>query len=388
MADAGGSGSVKDSDADIDDLLMHLDLRDDELDDVEIGADAVKEFEKDARWLAIGKVHTKRSFSADALFGKMKAIWNLSQDPVCREVGENLFVFQMHCLGDWKKVVHQGPWTFRGWAVLIEDYDGRVDPGKFSFGGLYVWAQIHGIPELYRKVHVVDDLARRIGKTKEVQMSPKLFYEGNYVRIRVLVEVSRPLTRVVSLNIEGEGKKRLLVRYEKIPFFCKHCGLLGLNHEECGDEVWSKKELQYGDFMLASRRANLQNVEPRPFNQRGRGGRFGRGAYSDSRKRSSQEASLDEGDELLDSASSPLKTTAMEISGENDTGARKQLEFDTDLDKGLALAGPSEVGDPEEVPPPPPSYTNPRDRTKIRKTAVNDDLATSAASSEEDRRAQ
>jgi hypothetical protein len=219
-------------------------------------------------------------------------------------------------------------------------------------------------------------------------MSPKLFYEGNYVRIRVLVEVSRPLIRVVSLNIEGEGKKRLLVKYEKIPFFCKHCGLLGHNHEECGDGVWSKKELQYGDFMLASRRANLQNVEPRPFNQRGRGGRFGRGAYSDSRKRSSQEASLDEGDELLDSASSPLKTTAMEISDENVMGARKQLEFDTDHDKELALAGPSEVGNPEEVPPPPPSYTNPRDRTKIRKTAVNDDLATSAASSEEDRRAQ
>jgi hypothetical protein len=75
----------------------------------------------------------------------------------------------------------------------------------------------------------------------------------------------------------------------------------------------------------------------------------------------------------------------MEISGENDTGARKQLEFDTDLEKGLDLAGPSEVGDPEEVPPPPPSYSNPRDRTKIRKTAVNNDLATSAASEEEDR---
>jgi hypothetical protein len=204
----------------------------------------------------------------------------------------------MHCLGDWKKVVHQGPWTFRGWAVLIEDYDGREDPKKIFFGGLFVWAQIHGIPELYRKVHVVDDLARRIGKTKEVQMSPKLFYDGNYVRIRVLVEVSNPLIRVVSLNVEGEGKKRLLVKYEKIPFFCKHCGMMGHNHEECGDGVWTNKELQYGDFMLATRRVNPQTVEPRSFNQRGRGGRFGRGACADSRKRSSQDASLDEGDEL------------------------------------------------------------------------------------------
>jgi hypothetical protein len=44
----------------------------------------------------------------------------------------------MHCLGDWKKVVHQGPWTFRGWVVLIEDYDGKKDPEKITFGGLFV----------------------------------------------------------------------------------------------------------------------------------------------------------------------------------------------------------------------------------------------------------
>jgi hypothetical protein len=125
----------------------------------------------------------------------------------------------MHCLGDWKKVVHQGPWTFRGWAVLIEDYDGKEDPEKISFGSLFVWEQIHGILELYRKPDVVDDLARRIGKTREVQMSPKLFYEGNYVRIHVMIDVYNSLKHVVSLNVEGEGKKWLFVRYERFLSF-------------------------------------------------------------------------------------------------------------------------------------------------------------------------
>jgi hypothetical protein len=133
-----------------------------------IAAEQVKEFKKEARWMAIAKVHTTRLFSAEALFGKMKAIWNLSREPNCREARENLFIFQMHCLGDWKKVVHQGPWTFRGWAVLIEDYDGCVDPEKVVFCGMYAWAQIHGLPELYRKISILDNLARKIGKTKEV----------------------------------------------------------------------------------------------------------------------------------------------------------------------------------------------------------------------------
>ncbi|KAM0892958.1 hypothetical protein ACQ4PT_025431 [Festuca glaucescens] len=195
-------------------MFSHLELNEDELDDVVIGVDDAREYQQAARWLAIGKVHTSRSFSAEALFEKMKAVWNLSHDPIFREAGENLFIFQMHCLGDWKKVVHQGPWTFRGWGVLIEDYDGLSDSEDFVFGGLHVWSQIHGIHELYRKQEVVDDLARRVGKVKEVQMSPKLFYEGNYVRIRVKLDITRPLMRFVSLTLP-EGRRRLAVKYEK-----------------------------------------------------------------------------------------------------------------------------------------------------------------------------
>jgi hypothetical protein len=47
------------------------------------------------------------------------------------------------------------------------------------------------------------------------------------------------------------------------------------------------------------------------------------------------------------------------------------------------------IGSSGEVPPPPPLYTDPRDRSKLRKVLTTEnDLATSAASLEEDRRAQ
>ena len=392
---AASSSSAPGKEAEINDLLQHLDLRDDELEEVVIGTEEVQEFQKDARWLAIGKVHMNRSFSSDALFGKMKAVWNLAREPICREAGENLFVFQMHCLGDWKKVVHQGPWTFRGWAFLIEDYDGKEDPERVVFGGLYVWAQIHGIPELYRKTSVVDDLARRIGKTKEVQMAPRLFYEGNYVRIRVMIDVHSALKQVVSLAVEGEGKRWLFIKYEKVPFFCKHCGLIGHNHEECGDGVSTTKELQYGGFMLVVRRENPQTQEPRSFAPRGSGGGRGRGASSSQPgKRSSEVAALDVEDKLKnDSATSPLKSV-LAIEGDEraaSANTKKLIDFDMvddmvdlkDGDDNSALVALTSA-----TPPHPQSYTDPRTRSKLRKTGTGNDLATSAASLEEDRQAQ
>lgn len=134
----------------LEDLLQHLDLKGDELDDVVVGAEEVKGFSQAARWLANGKVITNKPFSASALFEMLKFTWGLVQTPKCREAEENIFIFHMFCLlGYWKKVVHKGPWIFRGLWVMIEDYDGRTDLSSVVFDGLYVWAQIHKIWEIY-----------------------------------------------------------------------------------------------------------------------------------------------------------------------------------------------------------------------------------------------
>lgn len=50
--------------------------------------------------------------------------------------------------------------------MIIEDYDGKTDPESVALDGLYVWAQIHKIPDLYCQGPVVDQLARRIGKVR------------------------------------------------------------------------------------------------------------------------------------------------------------------------------------------------------------------------------
>ena len=47
-ADTGTAGMSKDSEPEIDDLLMHLDLRDDKLDDVVISAEEVNEYRNGA----------------------------------------------------------------------------------------------------------------------------------------------------------------------------------------------------------------------------------------------------------------------------------------------------------------------------------------------------
>jgi hypothetical protein len=130
-------------------------------------------------------------------------------------------------------------------------YDGIMKPSEVGLDQVAVWAQIHAIPELYRIQDVVDQLARRIGKVKSVEMNHQRWFEGDYVMVRASIDVNKPLIRFVPLNVGV--RKMLQVKYEKIGFFCDVCGVMGHDLEDCGDGIHAEEEIQYGKWMIAKR---------------------------------------------------------------------------------------------------------------------------------------
>ena len=85
---------------DLEEMLKNMELMDEELDDVVIGAEEAKSFNEKAGWMAIARVNTNRNFSPTAFSDNMNFIWGLAQTPEFREAGENLFIFKFFCLGD------------------------------------------------------------------------------------------------------------------------------------------------------------------------------------------------------------------------------------------------------------------------------------------------
>lgn len=80
--------------------------------------------------------------------------------------------------------MHLGRWIFRGLMVMLDEYDGRAASVSVVLGRTDVWAQIHDVPNLYRRTCLVDQLAWRIGIVRSVDMNPNRYFEGNYIRVR------------------------------------------------------------------------------------------------------------------------------------------------------------------------------------------------------------
>ncbi|KAE8778842.1 retrotransposon unclassified [Hordeum vulgare] len=63
------------------------------------------------------------------------------------EIDDLVWEDEFNCLADWNKAMHQGPWDFNGYALILAEYDGFSNPEKVKLERLETWCQIHKLPD-------------------------------------------------------------------------------------------------------------------------------------------------------------------------------------------------------------------------------------------------
>lgn len=235
---AGGSSSA----SEIEKLMAELGLREEDLDDVIVDEAAVP---PDAnRWLAVVRVHIDKPYSQGWFFRNMRAAWDLAQAANFKPLEDNLYTVQFQCLGDWERVMQEGPWNFKGHAVIITPYDGVTQPSKVKLDTLDIWIQIHDVPNLF--AHLVPSLAAKVGEVLFTETNSHDF-SGNFYRVWVKINVYKPLKNAVSL-IRDSKRQICRVKYERLPDWCAVCGHLGHVFKEHGDGIHPKSALVFKDL--------------------------------------------------------------------------------------------------------------------------------------------
>jgi hypothetical protein len=226
------------------------------------------------KWMALLKVHSANQFSPISFEQHMHNAWSPAQRVEFNHLEGNMFTIQCFCLGDWLKITEEGPWLFRQNAVCIEEYDGFAAPETIDLNHIVTWIQIHKLPVGYRNKAFIKNLTeKKVGQVLKVETDVNGM--GNFVRVRVRLDVRNVLTRAVSISRNKE-REIYLIQYEKIPKFCGACGYFGHSYLECGTGEHDESKLKWGDFL----KADWDTWHGRSFGARGGGrggGRTGRG---------------------------------------------------------------------------------------------------------------
>jgi hypothetical protein len=168
---------------------------------------------------------------------------------------------------DKDRVADGPPWVVGKHAVLLQDFDPDLKPRDMVFNKLKVWARIFNLPFGYmhkRWGAVIASSLSVEGSVPVVDCDDSGQCWGSFMRVRVEVDVNKPLRRGVKVFSQRKNTTDWFdVQYEQLPHYCFSCGVIGHSSLECKDpgERDAEGKLPYSaEFLCATddRRKKVQ----------------------------------------------------------------------------------------------------------------------------------
>lgn len=232
-------------------------------------------FENDSRVL-IAKLFTKRRVNMEALLRTLKSMWCSLQDFELRDLGSNTVLILFSSEADSLKILSQQPWSFEKYLISLykPTEEESVEDAKFTY--VPFWIQIHNLPFSWMNKANAEAIGRSLGKLEQVDALPTGDCHGRYIRVRVNVDISLPLSRGRFVDMGNSKPLWISLQYERLPIYCYWCGLL--NHDEKDCKVWidsggtlNKEEQHHRPWLRASTHniqqpqvVNTKTTQPTP----------------------------------------------------------------------------------------------------------------------------
>ncbi|KAK3129161.1 hypothetical protein QOZ80_6BG0472640 [Eleusine coracana subsp. coracana] len=256
---SGGMSQTMEEEAHVTDLLGRLNLTKEEeefvafSDDEESGGSV-------SEHALIGKVMSPSSLHISTIAGAMRPAWGNPYGLLLRSVGEkkdSMFIAEFASAVDKKKALEGSPWIVGKYSVILQEYKETLKASDVIFTRMEMWVRILNLPFGWMNDKRGARVAGLIGDLVKMDVDAHGKASGPYLRARVAVEINKPLRRGVMLqSAQNAVPEWYDIQYEKLPFYCFSCGLMGHLDSECknpqprdaeGKLPYEKKKLRAPD---------------------------------------------------------------------------------------------------------------------------------------------
>ena len=237
--------------AGLDEMWARFSLTEEE----EGGAEVPKDVEVSIHRLA-GRFYTKRVLNVDAVARTFKPLWRTVGELKIRDIGEHILLFEFEDILDLERVMEFEPWSYDKHLVAFERVIDIESVPFLEFSRATFWVQLHNIPERKLKAEVGELIGKSIGRVVQVADLEDDGAGSEFLRLRINIDISKPLIRCSKLRSEGKQVGWVGLKYERLPNFCYWCGRVTHGERDC--EVWlrgngflRKEDKQYGEWLRA-----------------------------------------------------------------------------------------------------------------------------------------
>ncbi|CAI0553062.1 unnamed protein product [Linum tenue] len=129
---------------------------------------------------------------------------------------------------DYELAIEKGPWLLSETYLTVNRWFKGFNPWKATVKSTIVWVQLPDLPIEFFNVEAVTMIAELIGKPIRVDRATELGARGNYARVSVEVDLTKPL--LSKYKVEGVT---YIIQYEGLEDICGECGMYGQRSNKC-----------------------------------------------------------------------------------------------------------------------------------------------------------
>ena len=117
-----------------------------------------------------------------------------------------------------------GPWTISKEVLVMADYDESKSIDEVEFTTIPIWIRVARLPMGLMKKEVAIQIREELGEFMEVDLENDEFAAGRFLRVKVRIEIEKPLRRGIMIDVgEGAQERWCPITYEFLPDFCYVC---------------------------------------------------------------------------------------------------------------------------------------------------------------------
>jgi hypothetical protein len=154
---------------------------------------------------AVGKVLAERLVNAEGLAQALGRIWCPIKGVSCKDLGENHFLFTFNEAAGKRRALEDGPWMFGKDLVIMIEFDETKTIDEMEFTFIPIWVRVFKLPIGMMHKVVGEAIGGEVGEFLEMDREEDGTAVGKYLRIKVRIDIRKPLMRGVTVEVEKEG---------------------------------------------------------------------------------------------------------------------------------------------------------------------------------------
>ncbi|KAL0320307.1 UNVERIFIED_CONTAM: hypothetical protein Sradi_5292200 [Sesamum radiatum] len=175
----------------------------------------------------VGRLLSNKPFKFEALCSSIRSMILPVKGMDIRQLEEGRILIRFNHIIDKQRALEGCPSSFEKNILFLNSVGDFENPMHVALEVCDFYVHVHDLPLSMMNRGVATLVGNRIGVFRELDADDSGYSWGAYLRLRVGLNVNKPLKR--AMEVRSMLGEELLVRftYERLPNFCYLCGILG-----------------------------------------------------------------------------------------------------------------------------------------------------------------